>query len=148
MDAETPQTRRSVLDLILKGGFGALAAAVVYPVARYLVPPAGREPGSRSVVLDPSDAAQVHPETRVFAFGNEPGILVRGPAGEWRAYSAVCTHLGCTVRYRAADRRIWCPCHNGLYDLDGRNVPGTPPPRPLAEMRVQARPDGTLLVRR
>ena len=55
--------------------------------------------------------------------------LLREPEG-FRALSAVCTHLGCTVQLRPDGQSIWCACHNGLYDLEGRNVSG-PPPRPL-----------------
>jgi len=141
-------SRRSFLDLLLGVGFAGLAGAVLFPVFRYLVPPERGQPGARSVTLDPDDPAQVDPETRVFTFGNQPGILVKGPGGEWRAFSATCTHLSCTVRFKADSNQIWCPCHNGLFDLNGRNVPGTPPPRPLDEFRVSARDDGKLVVRK
>jgi cytochrome b6-f complex iron-sulfur subunit len=141
-------TRRTLLDVALKGGVAGIAGAVLYPVARYLSPPERAEPGARSVTIDPKNPSQVDPKTRLFAFGDQPGILVKGPAGEWRAFSAVCTHLSCTVRFKAEDQQIWCPCHNGLYDLNGRNIPGTPPPRPLTEFRLQANADGTLVVRK
>ena len=49
--------------------------------------------------------------------------------------SAVCTHLSCTVQYRSDLQEIWCACHNGHYDLNGRNVAG-PPPRPLRSFTV------------
>ncbi len=147
-DVEPGRTRRSFLDLVFRGGIAGLLAAVVYPVLRYLSPPAAAEPGARSVVLNPEDPKQVDPNTRLFVFGDKPGILVKGPGGEWKAFSAICTHLGCTVRYKTETRTIWCPCHNGMFDLNGRNLPGTPPPRPLDELRVQPRPDGTLVVRR
>jgi Rieske Fe-S protein len=42
----------------------------------------------------------------------------------------VCTHLDCTVQYKADTSQMWCACHNGMYDLSGANVSG-PPPRPL-----------------
>lgn len=143
-----PPTRRTLLDWVLNGGFVALAVAIFYPVFRYLVPPANAEPGAKSVKLDPKDPSQVDPETKVFVMGKEPGILVKGPGGEWKAFSAICTHLSCTVRFKADTNQIWCPCHNGLYDLNGVNLPGSPPPRPLPEFRVQELPDGSLLVKR
>jgi Rieske Fe-S protein len=141
-------TRRTFLDLALGGGFTALSAAVLYPVASYLIPPERGDPGARTITLDPTDPDLVDPETRVFVFGNKPGILVRGPGGEWKAFSAICTHLSCTVRYKADTRQIWCPCHNGFFDLNGRNLPGTPPPRPLDEFEVFEREDGSVVVRR
>ena len=55
--------------------------------------------------------------------------------GEVLALSATCTHLDCTVQYRKDLGVIWCACHNGKYDFNGRNIAG-PPPRPLDEYRV------------
>ena len=67
---------------------------------------------------------------KIFRFGSRPGLLLLGADGEYRAMSATCTHLSCTVQYRADLKQVWCACHNGTYDLAGRNVSG-PPPRPL-----------------
>jgi Rieske Fe-S protein len=67
---------------------------------------------------------------KIFPFGGQPGLLIRNADGSYRAFTAVCTHLGCTVQYKSAESAIWCACHNGRYDLTGRNVSG-PPPRPL-----------------
>jgi cytochrome b6-f complex iron-sulfur subunit len=53
----------------------------------------------------------------------------------FRAFSAICTHLGCIVGWDAARRQIECPCHAGFFDLNGRVVSG-PPPRPLTEYGV------------
>jgi len=73
--------------------------------------------------------------------------LIRTPStGEYRAFTAVCTHLGCTVQYRPDLQEIWCPCHNGIYDLQGRNVSG-PPPRPLAQYQVHIQGQDIVVVR-
>jgi Rieske Fe-S protein len=76
-------------------------------------------------------------------FANLFPPLVRTPAGELRAFSAVCTHLNCTVQYRADIGHIWCACHNGHFDLSGQNISG-PPPRPLDAFVVNVR--GTQIV--
>ena len=121
--------RRTFLDLLLAASGTALAAFVLYPIARYLVPPKAPEAATRRVVAAKRD--EVPPGGfKIFPFGGEPGILIRGKDGAYRALSAVCTHLGCTVQLRPDGQSIWCACHNGLYDLEGRNVSG-PPPRPL-----------------
>ena len=65
---------------------------------------------------------------------------MRTAAGELRAVSAVCTHLNCTVQYRADLAEIWCACHNGHFDLNGTNVAG-PPPKPLERYDVKVRGD-------
>jgi cytochrome b6-f complex iron-sulfur subunit len=111
--------------------------AALYPVSRFLVPPAGGEPSTASVVA--ARLADLRPNSGiVFPFGTRPAILVRTPEGELRAYSAVCTHLDCTVQYRADTSQIWCACHNGYYDLSGNVVSG-PPPRPLEGFAVAVR---------
>jgi Rieske Fe-S protein len=71
----------------------------------------------------------------IVRFGSKPVILIRTADGEFRAFSATCTHLDCTVQYKKDLGVIWCACHNGKYDLTGRNISG-PPPRPLEEYRV------------
>jgi cytochrome b6-f complex iron-sulfur subunit len=51
------------------------------------------------------------------------------------ALSAVCTHLTCTVRFDSETGTLFCPCHNGRFDLGG-NVLSGPPPRPLETYAV------------
>jgi menaquinol-cytochrome c reductase iron-sulfur subunit len=64
-----------------------------------------------------------------------------------RALSATCTHLGCQVRWEAAQKKFICPCHGGVYAADGTVVDG-PPPRPLdaIEARIDSKSQ-TVLVR-
>ena len=64
--------------------------------------------------------------------------------GELKAFSATCTHLDCTVQYRKDMGLIWCACHNGRYDMNGKNVAG-PPPRPLEEYRVSLQGDDVFI---
>jgi Rieske Fe-S protein len=93
-------------------------------------------------------AAEIAPNTgKIVAFGTTPVIVVRTAGGELRAFSATCTHLSCTVQYRPDIERIWCACHNGHYDLSGRNVEG-PPPRPLDRYDVAMKGDEVVIVRR
>lgn len=121
--------RRGFLDWMVRLAGTSLGAFVLYPVFRYLVPPRIPEAATRRVVAAKKD--ELSPGSfKTFPFGSQPGILIRTADGEYRALSAVCTHLGCTVQYRGSDRTIWCACHDGFYDLEGRNVSG-PPPRPL-----------------
>jgi cytochrome b6-f complex iron-sulfur subunit len=62
-----------------------------------------------------------------------------------RAFSAVCTHLGCIIQYRPQGDQAWvCPCHRGRYARDGK-VLGGPPPRPLAAIPATVR-DGNVYV--
>jgi cytochrome b6-f complex iron-sulfur subunit len=141
MDAETlgPEpTRRRFVNWFLGTSGGAFLASVLYPVSRYLVPPPAGESSAATVTL-PIKPDELKPNAgQIFKFGNRPAILVRTPAGDLRAFSAVCTHLNCTVQYRPDLSHIWCACHNGHFDLNGKNIEG-PPPRPLEPFVVNAR---------
>lgn len=63
-----------------------------------------------------------------------PDILIRDEAGELKAFSAVCTHAGCTVGYDGS--QIYCPCHGGTYSAETGKVTGGPPPAPLTPKEV------------
>lgn len=139
MDAidRPPVRRRTLLDWILGLGLGSTGLAVLQPVRRFLVPPKGGEAETQSVVA--GTLAELPPNSgKVFPFGSRPAIVVRTPDGELRAFSAVCTHLDCTVQYKGDESQMWCACHNGRYDLTGTNVSG-PPPRPLEVLAVNVR---------
>ena len=132
-----PFDRRRFLDAVLAVGFVSTAAAIAYPVARYLVPPPTGEPATASVVA--TTLAALRPNSgMLFKFGSRPGIVVRTAEGEVRAFSAVCTHLDCTVQFKSDTAQLWCACHNGHFDLNGQNIAG-PPPRPLDSYAVHVR---------
>jgi menaquinol-cytochrome c reductase iron-sulfur subunit len=97
------------------------------------------------------DGLEYLPDQRLFVFRE---------ANTYHAISAVCTHLGCTVRAEALARpetvdvggapmrmthRFICPCHGSRYTGDGRNVAG-PAPRPLAWFHLALAPDDGQLV--
>jgi thiosulfate dehydrogenase [quinone] large subunit len=61
-------------------------------------------------------------------------ILIRESDGSLRAFSAICTHAGCTVSYQGGE--IVCPCHGGIYSAQTGAVEGGPPPSGLAPKKV------------
>jgi Rieske Fe-S protein len=135
--------RRTFLNWLLGLWAAGVAASILYPILRYLLPPDIPEAATQSA--DAGKASTLAPNSgRVVAFGSAPAIVIRTAAGEYRAFSAVCTHLSCTVQYRPDLQHIWCACHNGHYDLNGRNIAG-PPPRPLEQYDVNLR-DGEIIV--
>jgi len=133
-------SRRKFINWFLATSGGAFLLSVLYPIARYLIPPPAGESAAASVTLPVKPADVKLNSGQIFKFGSRPGILIRTPAGELRAFSAVCTHLNCTVQYRSDLSHIWCACHNGHFDLKGQNIAG-PPPRPLDQYVVNARGD-------
>lgn len=139
MAAESPYPRRSFVNWILGTGVGSVVMAVVYPIARFISPPEIPE-AQTSRVLAGKVSELAHEGWKIFQFGNDPGILVKVGEAEYRALSATCTHLDCTVQYRKDLKSIWCACHNGTYDLNGSNVAG-PPPKPLTAYKVNVSGD-------
>lgn len=144
-ESPTSSTRRQVLDYILGGGALALVASALYPVLRFVLPPKVAEAATSSVVA--GQVGELKPGSgKVFRFGNRPGLLLMTPAGEYRAFLAVCPHLDCTVQYREDRKQIWCACHNGFFDLQGKVISG-PPPRGLEEFQVDLRSEEIVVSR-
>jgi Rieske Fe-S protein len=137
--------RRSFLNYLLGISVVGWAGSVFYPVVEYFKIPPKKEDEPASVVaasfkaLKPNDGV-------IFKFGSKPGILILGSDGQLRAFSAVCTHLDCTVKYRSDLQKIHCACHGGMYDLNGQNIAG-PPPRPLQPYKVTLKGDDVIVSR-
>jgi menaquinol-cytochrome c reductase iron-sulfur subunit len=144
-------------DFLLKLGTGAGVAALTgqgVASLRSLVPNVSYD-APTTVKLGPAaefpDGLKFLPDQRLFVFRE---------GSTFHAVSAVCTHLGCTVRAEALSRpetrtvggrptrlghRFLCPCHGSVYTGDGGNVSG-PAPRPLAWYRLAVAPDDGQLV--
>ena len=142
---ETVQHGRRWVNFLLGTGVLASIASFLYPAIRYIIPPPLAESASRSAVAAKTGELKNN-TAKIFKFGSEPAILVRMADGQYRAFSAVCTHLSCTVQYRSDLHEIWCPCHNGIYDLTGRNISG-PPPRPLQAYQVHVQGEDIVVSR-
>jgi Rieske Fe-S protein len=139
--------RRKFLNWFLSTTAGAFVVSVTYPLSRYLIPPKVEESTASTVTL-PIKPNDVKANTgQIFRFGSQPAILIKDTNGEMKAFSAVCTHLACIVQYRADISHIWCACHNGHFDLNGRNVEG-PPPKPLEQFVVNVRADQIVVNKR
>lgn len=134
MERPEQQSKRDLLKFILAGSVTAFVGAILYPLFAYLKPPRLGEVETKSVKAGKAGDFK-NDSGQIIKFGTKPALLVRTPDGEFRAFSAICTHLDCTVQYRQEKGVIWCACHNGTYDLTGRNI-GGPPPKPLDEFRV------------
>ncbi|OGD17721.1 MAG: hypothetical protein A2V76_04455 [Candidatus Aminicenantes bacterium RBG_16_63_14] len=127
--------RRNFVDIFFGGSLLATIAAFVYPVVRYVLPSKRADAVQNSVAA--AKAGELPPNTaKVFKFGSAPAVLVNTAEGTLVALSAVCTHLTCTVRYDGETATLFCPCHNGRFDLSG-NVLSGPPPRPLETYAVE-----------
>ena len=71
-------------------------------------------------------------------------VVTQPTAGEYRAFSAVCTHLGCTVS-TISDGIIQCPCHGSEYSIKNGAVVRGPAVKPLPAKRIKVDGDSIFL---
>ena len=121
----------------LVSGVGVSFAAVV----RYLVPDVFYEPPQSFKIGKPADFSYGEPtflaDEKIYVFRDrDKGFAVA---------SAVCTHLGCTVKHFDSDNRFHCPCHGSVFAADGKVIHG-PAPKPLQWFEVTLARDGQLRV--
>jgi len=128
------ETRRDFLDAAMKVGLTACAAGMAAPAVLYLLPAGSRGPKEALVPAGPADSFEA-PGARMIQGEGKPVLVLSLGGGKFRAFSAICTHLGCIVKWDPATQKILCPCHAGAFGPDGK-VLGGPPPRPLPEYEV------------
>ena len=130
--------RRSFIKVAIGGTGLAYAAAIGYPIFRYLNSPVENSIAAAAVKeVTLKDADKIPKGSAlVFKFGVSPALLIHHEDDSWVSMSAVCSHMGCTVAFNPAKSSIVCECHGGVYDAKtGDNVSG-PPPRPLTLYKV------------
>ena len=140
---EIQMERRGLVRWLLGSGLVISLSSFLYPVFRFLNPPQISEAAVNEVIAGKVEELQPN-IGKIVKFGDSPVLLVRLNVTEWRAFSAVCTHLSCIVQYEPERARIWCACHNGVYNLQGQVVSG-PPPRPLQAYVVHIREDDVVI---
>jgi Rieske Fe-S protein len=117
--------------------------AVAAPVVAYFYPPKLEEVPSEPVLVCPEDELPVG-EGKAVRFGRYPALVVNTSQG-LKAYSAVCTHFACIVKWNPDLGQIACPCHEGYFDpMDGHVISG-PPPTPLTILKTEV-VDGQIYV--
>lgn len=151
LDAGEPesQSRRTFVKVAIGGVTLAYAAAIGYPVYRYLASSVEKSVAESAVTDVSLPDADKLPKGSVlmFKFGSRPALLIHHEDDSWVALDAVCTHLGCTVAFDKANNRIHCACHGGVYDANtGENISG-PPPRPLKKYALKVNPGNVFVSR-
>jgi Rieske Fe-S protein len=127
--------RREFLHIINRVLAATGVLAVAAPVIAYFYPPKLEEIPSEPVLVCPEDELPVG-ESKTVRFGRYPAIVLNTKEG-LKAYSAVCTHFACIVKWNPDLGQIVCPCHEGYFDpIDGHVISG-PPPTPLALLKPE-----------
>jgi cytochrome b6-f complex iron-sulfur subunit len=136
--------RRSFLGKVV-GGVGAIvAASTLYPVVRYIIPPAKVIKQVNELTV--GKASEVPDGTgKIYQF-NEDKVIVINHGGKLTACSAVCTHLGCLVHWEEGQNIIFCPCHGAKYKQAGDIISG-PQPKPLKPYNVRVENDDLIIAK-
>ena len=144
-----PLTRRTFVKVGMTAAGAAYAAALGYPLYRYLSAPAENAAVLAAVKeITLADADKLPREAALmFKFAGRPALLLHHADDTWTALTAVCTHLGCTVQVDKDRKAIYCACHGGMYDpKTGANISG-PPPKPLTKYVAQVLPGKVVITR-
>jgi cytochrome b6-f complex iron-sulfur subunit len=125
--------RRRFLNLLLTLLGLTAVGSFAYSLVRYIAP-AGEKTKSKQIILKKSEIPIG--DARDIALDSTPVMVINRSGMGFIALSRVCTHLGCLVDYDQAQKRIVCPCHGAIFDLEG-NVLSGPPPRPLPKFPLK-----------
>ncbi|GAJ98760.1 menaquinone-cytochrome c reductase iron-sulfur subunit [Geomicrobium sp. JCM 19055] len=153
-------SRRQFLTYTLMGVGGFMGAAMVMPMVRFAVDPIlqADAAGDMNELTALSDLTE-EPQAFSLTYEVEDGWVTQTMEDTVWAYlsgdevialSPTCTHLGCTVNFGGDENnpdQFFCPCHFGRFEIDGTNVPGTPPTEPLHRYDTEIR-DGVIYVGR
>ena len=134
-------TRRGFFGRAIATIAGLIGIGLAVPIAGYTVLPAFKKKEEAWSEVGPLDKLEVnHPKEleviRSVSSGWMKTNSVRSiwafkkPEGDVVVYSPLCTHLGCGYSWDEEKRQFHCPCHNSVYDLDGKVLAG-PAPRSL-----------------
>ena len=133
--------RRRFLELLLGATSALILGLIGIPLTGYAVSPALKGEKAEWVKVGPAkDLRPGEPVKVNFSYKKVDGWVeetanayiwaLNRDGKNYVAYDSHCTHLGCAYRWSKERNQFLCPCHDGIFDVDG-NVLGGPPPRPL-----------------
>ena len=158
--SKNPVTRRQFLSYTLTGVGGFMGAAMLMPMLRFAVDPALKANAAGDFKMTPKKISEITEKPVRVDFKYEQkdawytsevtqtAWVYKNDQGKVVALSPVCKHLGCTVNWNGNKKNpnmFYCPCHGGLYHKNGKNVPGTPPTKPLDAYPTKEK-DGYLML--
>ncbi len=130
----SPINRREFIKLVEKGLVVTGAVVVAGPVVAYFYPRNLQETPSEPVLVCPTSELPVG-ESKTIGYGRYPALVINTSQG-LKAYSAVCTHFACIVKWENSKQLIYCPCHDGYFDPGDGHVVSGPPPTGLTPIPV------------
>ena len=120
---KSAESRRSFLGKLLGGWLAVTVLPVLYVVGKYVMPPSVREALVARIAAGKLSAMPLN-SAKIVKYNKKPVIVVHEQDGTVKAFSAICTHLGCVVDYDAPNKQFHCNCHDSIYDSNGQRIGG------------------------
>ncbi len=128
---QAPPSRRSFLNFCIGSTIVAAALGVIYPILKFLWPPQESLARFREEIIRmPLTDVPVGLASQVL-YKRHPLVVIRPMEDQVVVLSALCTHLNCLVTWDEDTRRLVCPCHGAIFDINGTPLRG-PAPKALA----------------
>ena len=129
------KSRRNFLARILAAWAGITSIPFVFGITRFIYPPLGKEKIAESISAAKIGDIPIN-GAKIIKFNKKPVVIIRTPQDQLKAFSAVCTHLGCVVEYKGEQGGYFqCNCHGSMFDVNGNNIRG-PAVVPLPQFKV------------
>lgn len=117
--------RRRFLKIILAFLGSITFFSFAYSLVKFLASLPAARASDKKLIIRKDDIPSG--EARNIIYGNLPVVVINRPEKGFIAFSRVCTHLGCLVDFNQKNHLFLCPCHAGVYDIEGAVVSGPPP---------------------
>ena len=127
--------RRGFLKIFLAFASLSTLTGILAPIIGFLIPPASENTGAGGRVLMGTTKDIPVGQGKILPFGNKPIVITNTTQGV-KAFSAICTHLGCVCIWDETKKIILCPCHDGHFNAVTGAVMSGPPPAPLPTLQV------------
>jgi Rieske Fe-S protein len=145
-------TRRTFLKALIVFS-GALVLLPLQSLSAYLLErKSGTASYPRVKVANSSEVATGESTLFTYPTSDRSAILIHLASGDFVAYDAVCTHLGCQIHFDKEPIKGWenrtdnlfCACHGGVFDAKSGDVMAGPPPRPMPKVKLEIDTNGDI----
>jgi cytochrome b6-f complex iron-sulfur subunit len=133
-DQGPTMSRRRLITYLLGFSVVATLGGVLTPIIGYLWPPSRVSSAGSGRVQVGTASDFPAGQGKVVPVNDKPAIVVNTAQGGVKAFSAICTHLGCIVEWDPNRQVILCPCHDGRFNPVTGAVISGPPPSPLPQL--------------